>query len=90
MAEPGTKSPPCCFPKTNDADGDDDGTRLRLSPGNKQIKCADDLSFRRGDVADINKAPTSRIYTRDYTKVGRDKEDTDLVTAALGSPAFRI
>ena len=88
MALPGTKVPPCCFPKTNDNDGDDDGTRLRLSNGNKQIK-TDDLRFN-GGVADINKAPTSRVYTRDYTKVGRDPEDTDLVTAALGTMPFRI
>jgi hypothetical protein len=48
------------------------------------------LRFTLGDVADINKAPTSRIYTRDYTKVGRDAEDVDLVSAALGKPAFRL
>jgi hypothetical protein len=75
------------YPKTNDNDGDDDGTRLRLSPGAKRIQ-TDDLRFN-GGIADINKAPTSRVYTRDYTKVGRDKEDTDLVTAALG-PFGRI
>ena len=76
------------YPKTNDNDGDDDGTRLRLSPGAKRIK-TDDLRFN-GGVADIGKAPTSRVYTRDYTKVGRDPEDSDLITAALGSPVFRI
>jgi len=88
MALPGTKCPPCCFPKTNDNDGDDDGTRLRLSNGNKQLK-TDDLRFD-GGVADINKAPTSRVYTRDYKKDGRDKEDTDLLSAVLGKPIYRI
>jgi hypothetical protein len=60
----------------------DGGTKLPCSPGCKCIKCVD-IRFN-GGIADINKAPTSRVYTRDYTKVGRDKEDTDLVTAALG------
>lgn len=65
----------------------DGGTKLPCSPGCKCIKCVD-IRFN-GGVADINKAPTSRVYTRDYTKVGRDKEDVDLVTAALG-PFGRI
>jgi hypothetical protein len=69
--------------------GEDGRTKLKCSPGCKCIKCAP-LRFTRGDVADINKAPTSRIYTRDYTKVGRDAEDVDLVSAALGKPAFRL
>ena len=70
---------------SKDADG---GTKLPCSPGCKCMKC-DYLRFN-GGVADISTAPTSRVYTRDYTKVGRDKEDVDLVTAALGNPVFRI
>lgn len=66
----------------------DGGTKMKCSPGCKCIKC-ESIRFN-GGVADINKAPTSRVYTRDYTKVGRDPEDTDLITAALGNPVFRI
>lgn len=87
---PGTKPPRREFPKTNDHDGDDDGTRLRQSPGTKCIKCDDDLSFTRGDVSDVGKAPTSRVYTRDYKKVGREPDDVDLVSPALGKAVFRI
>jgi hypothetical protein len=43
-----------------------------------------------GGVADIGTAPVSRVYTRDYQKKGRDSDDTDFVTAALGEPVFRI
>ncbi len=66
----------------------DGHTKMTCSPGCKCIKCQD-IRFN-GGVADISKAPTSRVYTRDYTKVGRDPEDTDLLTGALGSPIFRI
>jgi len=69
--------------------GNDSGTALSQSPGSKLVK-EQYRSFARGDVPDISKAPTSRVYTRDYTKVGRDPEDTDLVTEALGTMPFRI
>ena len=73
------------YPK--DADGD---TKLEFSPGCKCIKEQNDLSFTRGDVSDIGKAPTSRVYTRDYKKVGREPDDVDLVSPALGKAVFRI
>ena len=69
--------------------GNDPGTKLKQSTGSKLIK-EQYRSFTAGDVPDIGKAPTSRVYTRDYSKVGRDPEDTDLLTAALGRPIFRI
>jgi hypothetical protein len=62
--------------------GEDGRSKMACSPGCKCIKC-ETIRFN-GGIADINKAPTSRVYTRDYKKVGRDVEDTDLVTAALG------
>jgi hypothetical protein len=77
MSQPGTKVPPSLFPKT------DGGTKLKCAPGCKCIKCSD-IQF--GRASDIGTAPTSRVYTRDYTKVGRSEGDTDLVTAALGNP----
>lgn len=69
--------------------GSDGHTKLPCSPGCKCIKCVE-IRFTNGDVADINKAPTSRVYTRDYSKVGREEDDVDLVSAALGKPVFRI
>ena len=71
------------------ATGNDPGTKLTQSKGSKLVKEVYH-SFTRGDVADINKAPTSRVYTRDYSKVGREEDDVDLVSAALGKPAFRL
>lgn len=80
MAQPGTKSPPTKFAKSG-AD-----TKLSYSPGAKHVKC---VSIGITEAADIRKAPTSRIYTKDYSKVGRAKDDTDTVTVALGNP-FRL
>jgi len=77
MALPGTKSPPCCFPKA--ADGES-----QLGDGCKQIKY-ENLRFD-GGILDIGTAPTSRVYTKDYRKIGRDVDDTDTVTEALGNP----
>jgi hypothetical protein len=65
-------------------------TTLDPSPGAKRVK-AQYLSLVRGDVADIGKAPTSRVYTRDYSK-GNQPYDTDpkgnadYVTPVLGPP----
>lgn len=84
MSKPGTKSPRNEFPKDADAD-----TKLPYAEGCKCIK-ENDLDFVRGDVSDIGTAPTSRVYTRDYKKVGRDPGDVDLVTDALGRNPFRI
>lgn len=49
-------------------------------------KCIKEQSLQFGRPSDIGSAPPNRIYTRDYTKVGRSKGDVDLVTAALGNP----
>ena len=61
-----------------------------MSRSRESLPQVDTRSVTAGDVPDIGKAPTSRVYTRDYSKVGRDPEDTDLLTAALGRPIFRI
>lgn len=60
-------------------------TKLPLAEGDKQVK-VESLDFTRGEAADIGSAPTSRVYTRDYSKVGRSKGDTDLVRPATGNP----
>lgn len=68
-------------------------TRAPQTEGTKQIKC--DCHITMGQPADIGKsafesarkvAPPSRIYDRDYSKVGREKDETDYVTEALGNP----
>lgn len=84
MSYPGTKSPPVHFPK--DADGD---TKLPFAQGCKCIK-EEKLDFVRGEVSDIGDAPTSRVYTRDYSKSQRSPGDEDLITDALGRNPFRI
>lgn len=53
-----------------------------LTAGNKQVKC---VYTPRGTPADIGKAPPSRIYTKDYSKV-QEKDSSDNVTAYLGNP----
>lgn len=75
---PGVERPGCHFPKN--ADG---GTELPEAEGTKCIK---DESLQFGRASDIGTAPTSRVFTRDYSKVGRSKGDTDLVSPALGNP----
>lgn len=79
MSQPGTKSPPSRAPK---ATGADPGTRLPQSAGSKLVK----EDYSRYSAPDINKAPPSRVYTRDYSKIGRAPGDVDLVTVALGNP----
>lgn len=77
MAYPGVKSPECHVMKS--------GTQSSMVEvlGAKSIK---EQELRFGQPSDVGTAPTSRIYTRDYTKVGRSEGDTDLVTEALGDP----
>lgn len=77
MSSSGTHVPPSRFPKSG-AD-----TKLPGSAGCKGIK-EQELQF--GQPSDIGTAPTSRVYTRDYSKVGRAPGDKDLVTEALGNP----
>ena len=77
MSFHGVKSPECHVLKS--------GTQSSLKEvdGAKSIK---EQELRFGQPSDIGPAPTSRIYTRDYTKGGRSVGDIDLVTEALGNP----
>jgi hypothetical protein len=68
-------------------------TQMKQSADSKQIKC--DCHMTMGTPAEIGKtpfitanktAPSERIYNRDYTKVGRERDETDLVRPALGNP----
>ena len=77
MAYPGVKVPPSRHPKKGAE------TAMTQSPGSKEIK---DEMLRLGQASDVGSAPTSRVYTRDYSKVGREEEDVDLVSPALGNP----
>lgn len=54
-----------------------------LTAGNKQVKCVE-LPAMNG-TADIGKAPPTRIYTKDYSKV-QEKDDSDNVSPFLGNP----
>ena len=76
MVYPGTKCPRDEVPKKGQE------TRVKQSNGSKQEK---DQMLMDGESANVGPAPSSRIFTRDYSKVGRSKGDTDSVTAALGS-----
>lgn len=84
MSQPGTKSPRNEFPKDNDGD-----TKLTYSPGSKCEK-EEKLDFVRGEVSSIGSAPTSRVYTRDYSKGQGSPGDSDLITDALGRNPFRL
>lgn len=80
MAQPGTKSPPNEFPKSAGQ------TKL---PYADECKCIKEKMLEITEVSDIGSAPTSRVYTKDYKKVGRSPDDTDTVSPALGNP-FRL
>ena len=58
-------------------------TREEQSPGSK---CLKDEHLRLGQASDINKAPPSRIYTRDYSKTRPEADDVDTVSPYLGNP----
>ena len=83
MAYPGTKVPPSRVPKLT---GLDPGSAVKQSAGSKMV---DENYMRMGQASTIGPAPTSRVYTRDYSKVGREPDDVDLVTGALGNPLGR-
>ena len=84
MSHPGTKSPRNHLPK---AEGSDPGSRMEFAPLSKMRS---EAYMRMGQaVSDVGAAPTSRVYTRDYSKVGREPDDVDLVTGALGNPLGR-
>lgn len=58
-------------------------TKEEQSPGSKVLRTE---RLRSGQVADLGRASTSRIYTRDYSKVGKSKDDQDTVGPFLGNP----
>lgn len=71
-------------------DGSGEPSYRPQTAGSKQIKCehlqsiASPASIAK---ADGNKsAPTSRVYTKDYSKVSAEKSDKDDVTVYLGNP----
>lgn len=70
--------------------GQDEQTYRPQTKGSKQIKCEHLPSI--GSAASIAKddgnksAPTSRIYTKDYSKVRPEKGDKDDVGPFLGNP----
>ncbi len=79
------------YPGTHDVEGpypkDGNESKLKRTSGSK---CMDhEYLSMTAAAAKVGPAPTSRIYTRDYSKVGRDADQTDLVTSALGNP-FRL
>ena len=78
MAKPGVKVPASRVPKNSEG-----VTKLPLAAGDKQIE---EQHLRIGQAADVGPAPTSRVYTRDYSKSKRSPGDVDLVTEALGNP----
>lgn len=53
-----------------------------LTAGHKQVKC---VYTPMGVPADIGVAPTSRVYTKDYSKT-QEKNDSDTVSPFLGNP----
>lgn len=57
-------------------------TEAPQTAGSKQVKI---VHADRMNAVDIHKAPISRIYTKDYSKVLEDK-DSDQVTVFLGNP----
>lgn len=70
--------------------GQDEQTYRPQTAGSKQIKC-EHLANRSVPAsivkADGNKsAPTSRVYTKDYSKVAPEKGDSDMVSPYLGNP----
>lgn len=67
------------YPKSGPA------TKEEQSAGTKRVKVT---MLENGQAADIGKAPTSRVYTNDYSKVPpRDSED--ITSAWLGNPLRR-
>jgi hypothetical protein len=62
-------------------------TTFSPSAGAKRVKMQY-LDIENGTIADLGKAPTSRVYTRNYAKTTETytSEDVDLITPALGNP----
>ncbi len=81
MVYPGTQDPRT--PRAKDGQE----SSLKRTPGSKCID-HENLSIT-AVAAKVGPAPTSRVYTRDYSKKGRDPDQTDLITSVLGNP-FRL
>lgn len=74
----GAGSPPSVHAKAGQL------SKERDSPDEK-AKSEEFLQFGQ-PAREVGPAPTSRLYTRDYSKVGREPDDVDLITGALGNP----
>lgn len=77
-AAPGMGSPPARVPKKGNISAERD------SPDEK-AKAEQFLQFGQ-PASEVGPAPTSRLFTRDYSKVGREPDDVDLITSQLGNP----
>lgn len=75
---PGMGSPPAVHNKAGQLSTERD------SPDEK-AKSEEFLQFGQ-PAREVGPAPTSRVYTRDYSKVGREPDDVDLITGVLGNP----
>jgi hypothetical protein len=74
----GAGSPPVKFPKSGAE------TKERVSPHSKE-ESSEMLQFGQ-PAREVGPAPTSRVYTRDYSKVGREPDDVDLLSGVIGNP----
>lgn len=61
---------------------DEAHTHAPQTAGSKQVKI---VHADRSAPVDIHKAPVSRVYTKDYSKV-QEQGDSDKVTVYLGNP----
>lgn len=74
---PGMGSPPGVHDKSGAQ------TTEKQSAHSKEVT-SEMLQF--GQPPHVGPAPTSRLYTRDYSKVGREPDDVDLISSQLGNP----
>lgn len=63
---------------------DDCCTKMAQTSGSKTVKC---VYLQPGQAADIGPAPTSRVYSRDYSKQDPDSDQGgDTLSEFLGNP----
>lgn len=60
-------------------------SKQKQSEGTKRDK-QELLNLANGQAASIGKAPTSRVYTNDYQKVGKSPDNKDITSVYLGNP----
>ena len=60
-------------------------TKKKQSEGSKR-DTVEKLAIREGLAYSKGKAPTNRVYTNDYQKVGRSPDDKDITSNYLGNP----